>query len=248
MKVFLQFLMIIFFSSLSFGQDTFFSATYKIKYKPNNYDSIFEKNKEELGKHAVMVKKQFNELKIAGNKIKNVSYTLEFNRLNSLFYKLPVLESDVNEIKLLSIILGIRDEKYYTDKKVIINQKNSYGEDFLVEIPFIKWEITKEERKIGDFICYKAIAKIERENSKGKFIQKVVAWFTPEIPFNYGPKEYSGLPGLIIELKENKNLTFQLTNINKNKTKKIDKPTKGKKITQKEFNALGKKMYENRGN
>lgn len=51
-------------------------------------------------------------------------------------------------------------------------------------------EITQESKKIGDFICYKAITKNKR-----------VVWFTPEIPLQFGPKQYRGLPGLILEVE-----------------------------------------------
>ncbi|AUC85668.1 hypothetical protein CW731_10380 [Polaribacter sp. ALD11] len=37
----------------------------------------------------------------------------------------------------------------------------------------------------------------------------VTAWFSKSFPFNYGPEEYCGLPGLIIELQE-RGIKYQL--------------------------------------
>lgn len=109
-------------------------------------------------------------------------------------------------------------------------------------------KLQKNKKKIGKFNCYKATATIERENSNGKFNQHILAWFTPEIPFNFGPKEYSGLPGLIIELIPGENVGYRLIAIKKEKYKKIEMPTLGKKMSFDEFNLLGKKMFENRKN
>lgn len=64
----------------------------------------------------------------------------------------------------------------------------------------------------------------------------IIAWFAPSLPYAYGPKDYGGLPGLILELTE-KETTYYASKINitKNKEVKIDFP-KGKMITEEEYN------------
>lgn len=63
------------------------------------------------------------------------------------------------------------------------------------------WEITDEEKMIGEYRVRKAttdsfeFAK-EDEWHKGK----AIAWFTTDIPIPTGPRRYYGLPGLILEL------------------------------------------------
>ena len=121
-----------------------------------------------------------------------------------------MLEADGSKGTLLKRMLGIKEESYYTNKKFIINEKNSYGEDFLVETPKLNWKISNKQIKIGQFLCYEARATIQRENSRKKFKEIITAWFTPEIPYNYGPKYFSGLPGLIVSLEESKYITIQL--------------------------------------
>ena len=76
---------------------------------------------------------------------------------------------------------------------------------------------------------------------------KITACYTPEIPYNFGPKEFSTLPGLILELKED-NLLIKATTISlKPKTQKIiKKPSQGEKITLKAYNAIVKEMYYSR--
>ena len=34
--------------------------------------------------------------------------------------------------------------------------------------------------------------------------EQVVAWFTPDIPLQFGPKNYNGLPGLILQIDKEK--------------------------------------------
>lgn len=97
------------------------------------------------------------------------------------------------------------------------------------------WEISTESKKISSYLCYKAILKISFVNRKGvSGIQTITAWFAPSLPFPFGPKNFYGLPGLILELQENKT-TYLATKIElTDKEFKIDFP-KGKTITKEEY-------------
>ena len=79
--------------------------------------------------------------------------------------------------------------------------------------------------------------------------RKVIAWYTPEIPYNFGPKDYNGLPGLILELQED-NLLISASKISiKLKEKKLIKtPTQGKKVTLREYDSIVKAIYYKRRN
>lgn len=67
---------------------------------------------------------------------------------------------------------------------------------FLVDdqYPQHNWIITTEARTISGYNCIKATT-----NYRGRVWE---AWFTPDIPLPYGPWKLFGLPGLIIEAKE----------------------------------------------
>jgi len=111
----------------------------------------------------------------------------------------------------------------------------------LIESIPIKWKITQETKKIGIYICYKAI-DINSTNKK----QQPIAWFTPQIPVNFGPHRYFGLPGLILEVDTFGLLTTATSIVlNPKKKIKIKKPTKGKKITAKEYLEITKKFFRN---
>jgi GLPGLI family protein len=92
-------------------------------------------------------------------------------------------------------------------------------------------------------------AEVEEEKEE---IIEVTAWYTLSIPVSQGPTEYWGLPGLILELSAG-NVTMLCNKIVLNPEEKIEikRPTKGQKVTKKEYNEIitGKmeEMRENRG-
>jgi len=67
------------------------------------------------------------------------------------------------------------------------------------------WEISDEEKIIGNYRVRKATTEsIELDRENPFYAGKVTAWFCPDIPIPSGPARYYGLPGLIIELKYQK--------------------------------------------
>jgi len=73
----------------------------------------------------------------------------------------------------------------------------------------------------------------------------VTAWYTMQIPVSQGPGEYTGLPGLILEVNADKT-TILCTKIVLNPAEKeeIVAPSKGKEVTRKEYNDIVKKKME----
>lgn len=60
-------------------------------------------------------------------------------------------------------------------------------------IPTIDWQISHEKKTVLEYECTKAITKF-----RGREYE---AWFTSEIPIISGPWKFTGLPGLILEIK-----------------------------------------------
>ena len=73
----------------------------------------------------------------------------------------------------------------------------------------------------------------------------ITAWYSPEIPVNQGPENYWGLPGLILEVNDGKT-TILCSKIVLNSKDKVEikAPTKGKEVSQKEFDETVKKKME----
>lgn len=186
---------------------------------------------------------QSKEVKSLLKKINSskISYFLKFVNSKSIFKKEKKLKINDKKINITEILAG--KGMYYTniEKDIILNQKEFSGQNFLISLPVNKWQLKQERKKIGKYICYKATTIIVIDSKRGKEELDVIAWYTPQINFNFGPKGYCKLPGLILELQEN-NLFFRATKINI--TNKLDfnivKPKNGIKVSKVKFDSIVK--------
>ncbi|WP_405563614.1 GLPGLI family protein [Polaribacter sp. Asnod6-C07] len=176
-----------------------------------------------------------------------VLYQLVFNKNESFFEKQKPMEIERRGFNLTVSKMG--KGVFYTNKfqNRTLHQKEYVGQEFLISITPYEWKLTQEKKQIGNYTCYKATTSKFVEGRNGKMERKVVAWYTNEVPFNFGPKDYNGLPGLILELQEDI-LLIKATKISLNPKKKklIKKPSQGEKVTLKEYNAIVKEMYNSR--
>ncbi len=84
--------------------------------------------------------------------------------------------------------------KNFTDKKITI-KNYSFFKVYLLSDSLLsyQWKLENEFKDISGYKCQKATTYDMHNN-------EVVAWFTEDIPVSNGPKEFWGLPGLIIYL------------------------------------------------
>lgn len=176
----------------------------------------------------------------------NINYQLHFNNdVSTFFYERSLELDDKYNFNLTLSLFG--ENTYFTNiktKKILKNSK--YLENKLIELPILEWKITTKTKKIGNYLCYMASA-IEKTERDGKITKtKVTAWFTTDIPISFGPKNYNGLPGLVLEVNSGL-MKIKATKIelNSNKKLKIIMP-KGEIITNDEAELIFKKMLENR--
>lgn len=153
----------------------------------------------------------------------------------SIYQKISNDEEDKN------ITISGGEDIFYKNhnKKLLFQQTNFMSRTFLIEDKLEKnnWEITNETIKIGNYTCQKATLK------QGQSI--ITAWFTSEIPSNEGPRNFYGLPGLILKV-ETKTEIIEATKFEILKTPvEITKPTKGKKVTRKEFETIKAEKIKN---
>lgn len=96
----------------------------------------------------------------------------------------------------------------YRKENIIKRYSKLYVDVYEVEekAPVFSWEIKNETKEIGNFTCQRAIL-----NYGGR---KWEAWFAKDIIIQDGPYIFSGLPGLIVSLyDEKRNYSFQLVQI-----------------------------------
>lgn len=101
------------------------------------------------------------------------------------------------------------------------------------------WKLSKESKKIGKYTCYKAISSKSVQGPKGVVHIALTAWYAPEIPVRFGPKQYSNLPGLILEVQEGE-VVYRCVAITLNKSPKetISVPVKGTRITEADYEKI----------
>ncbi len=173
---------------------------------------------------------------------KKLNFELNFKNTESYFYLKPILESESNE-SLINII-SVYDKGVYYNKDKRILQLNAFGELFLITKPKLNWKIQKDTKKIGEYNCFKATTEVI-VNSKGRK-QLITAWFTPKIPVSFGPLGYDGLPGLILELEVYKKIYYaKKITLNFKEVIKIEKPIKGIKVTEKEYQEMASSTMQN---
>jgi len=102
------------------------------------------------------------------------------------------------------------------------------------------WQLSKEHKSILSYNCQKATCTFRGRN--------YTAWFTSEIPIQNGPYKFGGLPGLIMQISDDKNhYVFTCTGIQKPKSiipVKLFTWTYTK-ITREKLNSSLKSVYNN---
>jgi GLPGLI family protein len=173
---------------------------------------------------------------------KKIILTLKFNKNESLFYSNDILENE--DVDFAKIFTGT-DDIYYVQQKSDdkLLQTNMFFGKYVIQYSEKRtWQLENETKLIDGYLCYKATSELVVKNSVGVFKYPLVAWYCPSIPLNFGPKGYSGLPGLILELQE-RNTLFGVQNINiAEKNVIIKKPSDGKIVTQEEFDKIASKI------
>lgn len=167
--------------------------------------------------------------------LKFVNVQLTFNEKESIFKVRETMDNDATFSMESILRVTSTSEQYYVD----LPDKKSYKiskfrGDFLSlsnEIP--EWEITNSSKTILGYRCIKAKTSITNFN---KSKREIIAWFAKDLPFNFGPKTYFGLPGLVLEI-EDFGYRFYATTIDiSEKNKKIENPLKGRVVPEDEFN------------
>lgn len=152
-------------------------------------------------KNKVSGEVEYQQLRITASGEKNSIYNLHFNGEESYYEEniFDKFEKGSTQKSDGTTILQPRDNnnpqfyflnnsgelyfsEFHVSKHVFVKESKDYR---------IKWKITNEKKKIGEFECQKAIGEF-----RGRTYN---AWFTLEIPLPFGPWKLNGLPGLILE-------------------------------------------------
>lgn len=146
-----------------------------------------------------------------GSKINNFQASLYFNPDSNYFQALNKTKTS-DSVSLLmrdktleaKTLIGIPDT---TGFKIITDKKNKtiFSKEPLMNklvsvyeaIPDFGWAISSETKRIGNQNCQKATSTFRGRN--------YTAWFSTKISVDAGPYKFQGLPGLIMEIVDDKN-------------------------------------------
>lgn len=221
-----------------FSQPNMQYAKAKVTYEAKTF---INKN---ILKHKVLLE-SFPE---AAPKIETIASEFDFSLiLNdncSVFYLEKKLYSDNLAAKLAIIHLNFYGIIKQESENFITEELEEDFGRFLVSREYQKWELHDKSKVIGEYTCFKATTSYTTTNPKGKvFKHNFTAWYTPQLPYKYGPAGYGNLPGLIIELQGD-NFTYGVKKIQfydddeKSKKNKMPSLKRLKLISEEEFEAL----------
>lgn len=145
---------------------------------------------------------------------------LHFNdEITTFTYKNKMQVDKVNEKKTENSI-SINIKKADTTKQFLhfdLQKREFYipiKNQLIVDDAKQDWKLVNEQKTIGNLVCEKATCTF-----RGR---QYTAWYSKEIPVPFGPYKFYGLPGLIIEVKDELNeVFFTLLKINMPYTEKM---------------------------
>lgn len=85
---------------------------------------------------------------------------------------------------------------YYPESDRMVETYRIIAEEFKLSDATCgnKWDITSEKKKIGEYNCRKAT--LDKDG------RKWTAWFTTDLPHRGAPDEFTGLPGVVLEVSD----------------------------------------------
>lgn len=165
-------------------------------------------------------------------------YTLVTTKNESYFNQLVKIDnSQGNGPKGGSMMAPMKNIYRNVDENYFLEFMDFNGKKIIIKdsLKSFNWVIEKEKSKILGYEVRKAVFRRDKTTYE--------AWYAPKLDYKNGPADYAGLPGLILKITEispsktglNK-MHYVATSVKIDESAKIEKPTKGQIMTQKEFN------------
>ncbi len=185
------------------GNVSFPPPEYHIKHLDTSFHTIYYKYEfKKKPKDNTNISTGITELQI-GKKFSKFTdvYRLKVDSLQKRHSRLKQIGTkEMNEI--LPYYSKIKFKKTifkdFKNKKILYQSdlpRSNY--EYQISIPAFQWEIKEDTKNILGYPVQKAKMKYGG--------REWIAWFTPDIPISQGPYIFGGLPGLIMEMHDNKN-------------------------------------------
>lgn len=232
MRSFFAFIYFLLLIQVGLAQNQFGKVTYKINTPGANEwkDKIMEDDMADANKKYIIE----NIIKTTITTLPHVELELFFTPYEAILNIENYLKND-NKLDIKNA-LGRTNTNgtYYSNiKENLFLHETVFFEPYLIKTPFneLEWEIHDETKEILGYTCIKATTTLEYPFNDFP----TTAWFAPELPFPFGPKEFRGLPGLILAMEFNY-FYFYASAIDLDiKSMRIKKPSKGIEISRTKY-------------
>ena len=158
----------------------------------------------------------------------------------------------------------------YTDmaKQMQYEERAFFEKEFLIvdSLKQYKWKLSEETKTIAKQLCKKATTMITAPQMRMRVSiggggnntdtaasapakpkeTELVVWYAENIPVSFGPDNYSGLPGVIMEIDQDNgaNVTTAVEVSAKYPKKELVAPTKGEKMNRVQFQENMQKLMQ----
>ena len=177
--------------------------------------------------------------------VKNENYYLDISESQSVFRSEREKHSDSVNFESGRSSINYLDFNQIYSRKDLRTKKvfktittPIYGDSYDILIEDLNWKISPETELISNINCQKATLEYGG--------RKWEAWFTESIPLPEGPYIFNGLPGLIIEIIDDKgDYAFSLIESKKAENNNLFKIKTGKLINWSIMEKIQMNFYEN---
>lgn len=157
----------------------------------------------------------------------------------------------------------------YTDmaKQTQYEERAFFEKEFLIvdSLKQYKWKLSEETKTIAKQLCKKATTMITAPQMRMRISMgggnntdsaatapvkpketELVVWYTENIPVSFGPDNYTGLPGVIMEIDQDNGatVTTAVEVSAKYPKKELVAPTKGEKMNRAQFQENMQKLMQ----
>ncbi|MDH6252801.1 GLPGLI family protein [Chryseobacterium sp. H1D6B] len=166
--------------------------------------------------YPIYKKKNTEQFLLYINSKENISYYKSTNQyvLDSLKKEGKISGSDFMDGSKYDTALKeevLRKNDSFTVYEKIVDAKIKY-----IEPESLKWTILKDTKTYSGYKTRKAFTYA--------YGRKWIAWYAEDLPLNYGPYKFCGLPGLIVNIYDEKAAYFFTLKIFKKKIKQVQLP------------------------
>ncbi|MAK35481.1 MAG: hypothetical protein CMC15_04830 [Flavobacteriaceae bacterium] len=165
------------------------------------------------------------------------------NQMEAISFQLKVNDS-ISEYKISDelntfvqsdnwLLEATKKNRWFVDDATYIQQTYLLEQEYLIAKASYQqnWILEEGTKTILGYPCKRA-----SRNRDDLGNTSIIAWYTEDIPYQFGPVGNHGLPGLILEILQNEKMVYYATEIDFEGDVYAFKPSTGYKISQEDFN------------